>query len=72
MDKIVGIVMDESIDTIEFTLKGMLMREITKLIFNVLALIALSFVVKYARTMIAQKVTGYVTGTNQLNIKSEY
>jgi uncharacterized PurR-regulated membrane protein YhhQ (DUF165 family) len=65
MDKIVGMVMGEFIDTIEFTLKGILMREITKLVFNVLALITLSFVIKYTRTMIAKRVDGCVTGINQ-------
>jgi hypothetical protein len=65
MDKIVGIVMDESIDTIEFTLKGILMGEITKLVFNVLGLIALYFIVKYTRSKIKQKFAGCVTGINQ-------
>jgi hypothetical protein len=88
MDRIIGIVMGEFIDTIESTLKGILMGEITKLVFNVLVLIALSFVVKHTRIMIAQKVAGSVTGINQnkktkkelaqgmdltqLSIKSEY
>jgi len=75
MGKIIGIVMGESIDTIESTLKGILVGEIIKLVFNVLVLIlvliALSFVVKHTRTMIAQKAAGCVTGINQNNKTKE-